>query len=89
MGRAAGTLGSAPAAAAKGAVMAEGPATIEELAAAEEPVVEGPAVEGPEAGGVGPWRTYGLKEWAHLVFAIFGPEGKQLERRWVFQKLVG
>ena len=52
-----------------------GPAT-EGQAAVEEPAVEGPATR-----GVGPWCTYGLKEWAPLVFAIFGPEGKQLERR--------
>ena len=58
----------------------EGP-TIEGLAAAEEPT----AVEEPAAGGVGPWRTCGLKEWAPLVFAIFGHEEKQLERRWVFR----
>ena len=70
MRRTVGTLGPAPATAAEGAVTAEGPA------AAEEPAVEGPAAE-----GVGPWCTCGLKEWAPLVFAIFGPEGKQLERR--------
>ena len=71
MGRAAGTLGLAPVAAAEGVVTAEGPAT-KGPAAAEEP-----AVEGPTAGGVGPWCTCGLKEWAPLVFTIFGPEGEQ------------
>ena len=57
-------------------VTAEGPAAVEELAVAKKP-----AVKGPTAGGVGLWGTCGLKEWAPLVFAIFGPEGKQLERR--------
>ena len=67
-------LGLVPAVAAKGPAV-EGPAA-EGPTAAEEPVVEVPA-----AVGVGPWRTCGLKEWAPLVFPIFGPEGKQLERR--------
>ena len=62
-------LGLAPAAATEGPT-AEGSAAVEEL-----------VVEGPMAGGVGPWRTYGLKESAPLVFSIFGPEEKQLERR--------
>ena len=51
VGRAVGTLGPAP------AVAAEGPTAVEKPAAAEEPAVEGSA-----AGGVGLWRTYGLKE---------------------------
>ena len=46
-----GTPRSAPAVAAKGEAMAEGP-TVAEL---------GPGVEVP-TGGVGPWRTGGLKE---------------------------
>ena len=77
---AAGSLGHAPTTAAEGATTAEGPAT-EGLAAVEEPATG----EEPSAGGVGLWRTCGLKEWAPLVFAIFEPERKQLERRWVFR----
>ena len=75
MRRAAGTLGPAPTAAAKGA--GDGI----EAGGIGAGYSRGAAVEGLAAGGVGPWRTCGLKEWAPLVFAIFGPEGKQLERR--------
>ena len=47
MGRAAGTLGQAPAAAAEGPTPMEGPTT---------------AAVGPAAGAEGPWCTRGLKE---------------------------
>ena len=73
-GRTTCTLGPAPDAAAE-----EAPTAAEMGPVAEEvgPVAElGPEVE-VSAGGVGPWRTYGRKEWAPLVFAIVGPEGEQ------------
>ena len=71
-------------------MVAEGATAAEGAAAAEGSAAEklGPGVE-VSVGGVGPWHTRGLKERAPLVFAIVGPEGEQLERRWVFQKLEG
>ena len=56
-GRAVGTLGLAPAATVKGAAAAELAPATEGATAAEL----GPGVE-VLAGGVGPWRTRGLKE---------------------------
>ena len=62
MGCAAGVLGSAPTAAAKGLVAAGSEAAgsaVGKPATAGKPVVAG---EGPTVGGVGPRRTCGLKE---------------------------
>ena len=63
MGRTAGTLGLAPAAAEEGPAAVEGLADVEGPAAAmsavEEPVA---AREGPTVGGEGPWRTRDLKK---------------------------
>ena len=50
------------------------PAMAEGTAPGEGPMAEeGSAVEE----GVGPWRTYGLKEITPLIFTIAGPEGEQ------------
>ena len=58
MGNAAGTLGPAPAAA------TEGPTATGSTAGKPTAVGEGPMTTGKglAAGGVGPWRTRGLKE---------------------------
>ena len=58
MGRVAGTLRPAPAAAAEGPV-ATGSAARKPAAAGGGPTT---TREGPTAGGVGPYRTHGLKE---------------------------
>ena len=58
MGRAAGALGPAPAAAAEGSATTE-PVAVGSVEAGEGPVAAG---EGPAAGEVGPRRTYDLKE---------------------------
>ena len=60
MGRTVGTLGPAPAVAAAGP-MATGPTVVRPAVGGS--TIEEPAVgKGPTAGGVGPWRTRGLKE---------------------------
>ena len=75
MGRAAGTLGNAPAAAAEGAMTVEGLAA-EGLATTEEPA----------AGRVGPWSTCGQKEWAPFVFGHFRTSGKAAKEEMSFSK---